>query len=111
MASFSRILPLLAVATILVWSAHARANPTGPQVTHGHAAFSTPNAGALHITTQGDTIINWRGFSIGAGELTRFVQNSATSRVLNRVTSSLPSTILGQLASNGRVFLINPMGS
>ena len=49
-------------------------------------------------------------FSIGAGELARFVQPSAASAILNRVTGGDPSSILGQLQSNGRVFLVNPSG-
>ena len=57
-----------------------------------------------------NTIVNWQTFSIGAGETTQFVQQSALSAVLNRVTTQNPSTILGALQSNGRVFLVNPSG-
>src|SRR6185369_9717433 len=48
--------------------------------------------------------------SIGAGEITKFIQQSSASAVLNRVTTQNPSSILGTLQSNGRVFLINPSG-
>jgi filamentous hemagglutinin family protein len=44
------------------------------------------------------------------GELTRFIQQSASSAVLNRITGQSPSQILGALQSNGKVFLINPNG-
>jgi filamentous hemagglutinin family protein len=50
------------------------------------------------------------GFSIGADELTRFIQQSSRSSVLNRVVGQDPSLMLGRLQSNGRVFLINPNG-
>src|SRR6185295_3353027 len=43
-------------------------------------------------------------------EVTRFVQQSQASAVLNRVVGANPSAILGSLQSNGRVFLINPNG-
>jgi len=42
--------------------------------------------------------------------LTRFNQVNAASAVLNRVTGVDPSSLLGTLSSNGRVFLINPNG-
>ncbi|MCP4470223.1 MAG: filamentous hemagglutinin N-terminal domain-containing protein, partial [Gammaproteobacteria bacterium] len=85
------------------------ANPTGPQVVHGQVSFAaTPNQ--LNVTNSHNAIINWNQFSIGASEITRFIQNSRNSNVLNRVTGGNPSAILGQLLSNGRVFLINQQG-
>src|SRR4029079_5033606 len=87
----------------------AYANPTGPVVVNGQAAFST-KGGLLSITNSPGAIINWQQFSIGAGETTRFVQPSAASAVLNRVVGADPSRILVALQSNGRVFLINPNG-
>ena len=77
---------------------------------HGTAQFLRPDAQTLNVTTSGGTIINWQGFSIDSGELTRFIQPSAASAVLNRVTGTDPSAILGRLLSNGRVFLVNPHG-
>ncbi len=88
----------------------AFANPTGPDVVHGNARLTHPGPGALHVTTSPDTIINWQGFSIGTGEVTRFIQQTTASAVLNRVTGTDPSAILGRLLSNGRVFLVNPHG-
>src|SRR5215217_6119850 len=85
------------------------ANPTGPQVTAGSASF-VPSGKALTVTNTPGTIINWNAFSIGRGEVTRFVQPSAASAVLNRVVGQEASSILGRLGSNGRVFLINPNG-
>jgi filamentous hemagglutinin family protein len=98
-----------AVASCFV-SANAVANPTGANVVNGVVTMSTPGPGQLHITNSPNSIIHWNGFSIGAGELTRFIQQSPASAVLNRVVTNSPSEILGQLLSNGRVFLINPNG-
>src|SRR5262249_13798210 len=64
----------------------------------------------LTVTNTPGAVINWQGFSIGANELTKFIQQSAASSVLNRVVGVDPSLILGALQSNGRVFLINPNG-
>ena len=80
-----------------------------PTVVHGTASFQQAG-NILNITNSANAIINWGSFSISVGELTRFIQPSALSAVLNRVTGQDPSAILGALQSNGRVFLINPNG-
>src|SRR5260221_7914935 len=86
------------------------ANPSGPTVAAGSASFAA-SGNSLAITNTPGAIINWQQFSIQKDEVTRFIQQNAASAVLNRVTSQNPSVILGQLLSNGRVFLINPSGS
>ena len=97
-------------ALLLVFTVQAvQANPLGPSVASGQASFNT-SGNTLTVTNTPNTIINWQGFSIGANEATRFVQQSAASAVLNRVTGGNPSNILGSLQSNGRVFLVNPNG-
>ena len=84
--------------------------PTGAQVINGTVSMVKPNATTLNITNTPGAIIQWQGFSIGAGETTRFIQQSSSSAVLNRVVGVDISAINGQLLSNGRVFLINPAG-
>jgi filamentous hemagglutinin family protein len=85
-------------------------NPVGERVVAGSATFQR-SANTLTVQQGTDrAIINWQGFSIGASELTRFVQPSAASAVLNRVVSGDPSSLLGRLEANGKVFLINPNG-
>lgn len=101
---------LLSTAVAACFAAPAAfALPTGPQVVVGSAAFSQ-QTGALTVTNTPGTVINWQGFSIGASEATRFVQQSAASSVLNRVVGAQASAILGALQSNGRVWLVNPNG-
>src|SRR3954470_6160334 len=87
----------------------ARAAPVGPVVINGQVGFSQQGK-TLSVTNTPGAIINWRSFSVGKDETTRFIQQSASSTVLNRVTGADPSKILGVLQSNGRVFLINPNG-
>jgi filamentous hemagglutinin family protein len=105
--SFQRRLIQAAVASCFATAAHA--NPTGPSVVSGAATFNAVGKN-LTITNSPGAIINWQGFSIRADEVTRFVQSGAASAVLNRVTGTGHSQLLGQLLSNGRVFLINPNG-
>ncbi|NVI83510.1 YDG domain-containing protein [Janthinobacterium sp. BJB401] len=87
----------------------AQANPALPQVVNGQATFNQ-QGNIFSITNTPNTIINWQSFSIHAGEITRFIQQSGNSAVLNRITGHDPSKILGSLESNGKVFLINPNG-
>jgi filamentous hemagglutinin family protein len=99
----------LAIGAIPWHEAHA--NPTGPTPVRGVASISGLGTSSVTVNTNNaKAIINWQGFSIGVDELTRFNQPSATAAVLNRVTSTQASSILGLLQSNGQVFLINPNG-
>ncbi|MDB5945185.1 MAG: filamentous hemagglutinin family outer membrane protein, partial [Ramlibacter sp.] len=97
------------MALLAAGCAAAQTQPTSPTVVNGQATFD--RAGNVYtITNTPGTIIQWQGFSIGAGEITRFLQQNASSTVLNRITGQDPSLILGTLQSNGRVFLVNPNG-
>src|ERR1035438_6987906 len=89
----------------------ASANPTNGTVVAGSANITAPNSATVVVTQSSNrAIINWSDFSINAGELTKFIQPSAASAILNRVIGSDPSTLLGNLQSNGQVYLINPNG-
>lgn len=99
----------LLCALALLAPLSAAANPTAPQLISGQAQFQALGK-QLDIRNTPGAIINWNGFSIGADEVTRFIQQNASSAVLNRVVGQDPSRILGALLSNGRVFLINPNG-
>ncbi len=88
----------------------ASANPEGMQVVTGTVTSATPNTQTLEITNSPGAILNWQGFDIGTGEVTRFIQQDTASAVLNRVTTQNSSEIFGQLLSNGQVFLINSAG-
>jgi len=105
----SRTAVSASTAAALLFAQLAHANPTAPAVAAGSATFQASGR-TLTVTNAPGTIINWQSFSIGAGEITRFQQQSSLSAVLNRVTGGDPSSILGTLSSNGRVFLINPNG-
>ena len=102
-------LPIL-VAGIAAFIPLLHANPKGAQVTNGAITIS----GGAGVTTINQTtqrgIIHWQDFSIGAGEMTRFVQPNAGAATLNRVTGGIPSTIHGTLQANGQVYLVNPNG-
>lgn len=102
-------LKLLALGLAAIFAGPSLGLPASPTVTNGGATFDQSGS-TLTVTNTPNAIINWGSFSIGQNEITKFVQQSASSAVLNRVVGQDPSQILGALQSNGRVFLINPNG-
>ncbi|MBM3599285.1 MAG: filamentous hemagglutinin N-terminal domain-containing protein [Alphaproteobacteria bacterium] len=89
----------------------ALASPQGGQVVGGQASISSPMSGRTRIDQASQrAIIDWRNFSIGAGEQVEFRQPGRDAVALNRVTGSDPSTIHGNLTANGQVWLVNPHG-
>ncbi|MDB6011205.1 MAG: hypothetical protein JWL65_3455 [Gammaproteobacteria bacterium] len=105
----SRLRIAAAAAVACFVAGNAAANPTGMQVVAGRVSTVT-SGNQLLITNSPGTILNWQSFSVMPGELTKFLQQSSSSSVLNRITGQNPSQILGALQSNGKVFLINPNG-
>ncbi len=104
--SLRKLVPLLVAACC---APSLGAAPATPQVVAGVATFNQ-QGNVFSITNTPGTIIHWNSFSVGEGEVTRFIQQSSASAVLNRITGQDPSKILGALQSNGQVFLINPNG-
>ncbi|MFC6276477.1 ESPR-type extended signal peptide-containing protein [Psittacicella hinzii] len=82
---------------------------TEMNVVHGSANVVT-NGLVTSITTTPNTVINWKDFNVAPNEILKFVQQNSNSAVLNRVLGGRTSEILGQLSSNGRVFIVNPAG-
>lgn len=67
------------------------------------------NVTVTQTTNQG--VVNWNNFNIAPTETTQFVQPSANSVTLNRVTGDAnPSQIMGTLNANGKVAIVNPNG-
>ena len=102
----------LAIASLCAGGALQAAGPvlpSGLQVVQGQATLQTQGR-QLTVTNTAGALLNWQQFSIGAQDAVRFVQPSASSKVLNRVVGQDPSHILGSLSSNGQVWLLNPNG-
>jgi len=102
---------VLNVAILLaLFNSTSQANPTGANVVNGQVNINRATPGVTKITNSPNAIINWQNFDIQENEITRFIQQNSQSAVLNRVMGHNPSQILGQLISNGQVFVINPNG-
>ncbi|MFS2101496.1 filamentous hemagglutinin N-terminal domain-containing protein [Variovorax sp. Varisp85] len=107
-------LPLRPLALSLICAgalpAIAQTLPTGFQPIAGNVTMS--QLANVMTINQGLArgIVNWTGFSIGAGGVVNITQPGASSVLLNRVTGNELSTIAGQLNANGRIVLVNPNG-
>ena len=101
----------LSLAICLGFSGAALALPQGATVVSGQVTITKPTS-TSQVVNQATrkAIIDWRSFSIAAGEKVRFNQPSTSSVTLNRVTGYDPSYILGEMSSNGKIFLVNPYG-
>ncbi|MBI5386517.1 MAG: filamentous hemagglutinin N-terminal domain-containing protein, partial [Verrucomicrobia bacterium] len=106
--NISRFLAAIPVFCLSWLPLHA--NPVGEHVVAGSAAFNRAGSALTINQATPRLIINWEDFSIGAGELTRFIQPNVNAAALNRVISASPTTIYGTLQANGSVYLINPNG-
>ncbi len=100
----------LAVSLMLAFASNAWALPTEGVVSAGGANIaSVPGTMTVNQSTQ-NAVINWQSFNIGQTEAVRFVQPNSSAVALNRVIGADPSSILGSLSANGKVFLVNPNG-
>jgi len=122
----SRILPALIASCFSYHYALANPDRNTAVVANGTVNFQVSNQGngggnVLTITNTPGAIINWSSFSIPTGHTTRFIQERASSSVLNRVTGNTSSSIEGTLQSGmlqngnfvpgfGTIYLINPNG-
>src|SRR5262245_51041649 len=79
-------------AAMMALAGPALAGPEGARVVSGKASL-TRNGSLTTIEAGNNAIINYSRFNIAAGETVRFIQPSATSRVLNRITGADPSKI------------------
>jgi len=108
-----KLIALSVAACFSLSTGQSLANPTGGTVSSGSASFAS-SGNTLTITNSANAIINWQSFSIGVNEITRFLQSSGSSVVLNRVVGAngvIPQSVIdGVLSSNGRVFLLNSSG-
>jgi filamentous hemagglutinin family protein len=83
--------------------------PEGEVVKSGKASL-TRGENSLVIEASDRAILHYESFNIGKGEKVEFLQPGRKATVLNRVVGKDPSSILGNLSSNGRIFLLNSNG-
>lgn len=103
-------LSLLPACLMLSFGTIAHALPTQGAVAAGAASITSTASTTTIQQSTSSAVINWQSFGIAAGQTVQFVQPGSTSVALNRVLGADPSSILGNLSANGKVFLLNPNG-
>ncbi|KEY57732.1 GLUG motif-containing protein [Serratia sp. DD3] len=102
---------LAILSALTIHSAFAADLPTNGTIKLGTGTITQPSAQQLQINQNTDKLaIDWQSFDIAAGNKVTFQQPKSSSIALNRVVGTNGSQIMGQLSSNGRVFLVNPNG-
>jgi|GEM_PF-3557006 len=94
---------------VLFFPVFVTALPEGELVLSGEVEFFREND-SISITAADRAIISYENFNVAPEERVQFIQPCKNSTVLNRVTGSEPSKILGNISSNGTVFFVNPNG-
>ena len=92
------------------------ANPDASQLPEGGSIVS----GSVTLENQGNiltinqssskAVLDWQSFDIGSQAIVNFNQPDSQSTALNRIYSSQPSQIFGQLNATGNVILTNTNG-
>lgn len=100
----------LSACLMLTFGASAYALPTGGVVAAGSASITSGATSTTITQSTANLIINWQSFGIATGQSVQFIQPGSSSVALNRVLGADPSSIMGSLSSNGKVFLLNPNG-
>jgi len=100
----------MALVSFIPLTINASALPDNGVIQSGSGSISSDGT-TMNIHQASDRMaIDWNRFSVGAGNTVNFLQPSSSSVSLNRVTGGDPSSILGSINANGRVFLTNPAG-
>lgn len=103
----------LTAAICLALSQSVFAMPTGGKVVDGDVAGivngTVASGGTINVNS--NALIDWTAFNIGKNESLNFAFTKDYLNVINHVTGSEMSQLLGTLnAKNGNVYLINPNG-
>ncbi|MES1976784.1 MAG: filamentous hemagglutinin N-terminal domain-containing protein [Pseudomonadota bacterium] len=100
----------LSACLMLSLGASVYALPTNGVVAAGAATISSAGSATTITQSTANVVVNWQSFGIAAGQTVQFLQPGSTSVALNRVLGADPSSIMGNLSANGKVFLLNPNG-
>jgi len=104
-------LVIIAIIYCLAPCSSVSALPQGGQSVSGNVQFSQPNSQTLNVTTKASSsIAQYSSFNVNSGETVNFDLPNASSTILNRINDANPSSIFGNINSNGQVFLFNSSG-
>jgi len=97
---------LFVLALGVLVSGQLAAQPEGLHVVSGSASKLISNGENSWVIESGKkTILEWNEFSLASYEKLIFQQADVQSAILNRVIGNMSSELLGQLLSNGSVYV------
>jgi filamentous hemagglutinin family protein len=106
-----RAVSILTVLALALMPVHGYCLPEGEVQTQGTVTFDRTVTDQFTVNqASARAIIDYTAFNIAAPETVTFNQPDSSSIALNRIAAGNPSSILGKLTANGRVFLLNPSG-
>ncbi len=98
------------VLVLLMLVQQALALPAGWEVVSGDVTFQVDGSTLNVHSSSSQAIVNYQSFNIAGGETVNFFLLNSTASILNRVIGGGPSSIMGNLNSNGTVLLSNNAG-
>ena len=85
--------------------------PVGGTIVAGEGAVLPVVGNQLTLQQVSPRLVaDWKSFDIGRNASVRFDQPGSSAVAMNRIHDQNPSLIMGNLTSNGQVFLINAAG-
>ena len=109
-AYHSRIIGSLLLGLISFSAVAADELPSGASVQFGTVSIHEKLRNMTVVQSSPKAVVNWDTFNVGEESAVTFIQPGSESSILNRVTGQSPSKIMGNINSNGNVFLINQSG-
>ena len=97
-------------AVVLAQAVAPNAQPGGGRVVAGAASIAQTATTTTITQSTGRAAIDWNTFNVGANQSVQFVQPSAQSWTLNRITTPDPSVIAGRITANGGIAIVNQSG-
>ena len=111
MKNAKEIIVLICCYNLVFPASMTMAAPQGGKVVGGSAHIHQSGATTTINQSSNRAVINWNSFDIAKNETVRHNMPSANSAGLHRVVGGGgASQIMGQLQSNGNVYLVNPAG-
>lgn len=101
---------ILTALVIFVSGTSVSALPKVDEIVSGSVQIELKDANSMNISAANNSIINFSSFDILENESVFVTLPSADSKILNRVTGSYPSDLLGNLSCNGLFILVNESG-
>src|SRR5210317_1541648 len=84
--------------------------PSGGNIISGDITINQQSGKLIINQTSEQGVIEWQKFNIGSNASVYFNQSNASSSILNQILDGSRSIILGNIYSNGKLFLNNPNG-